>query len=468
MTTSLGRAALRFGFALLVFAALMTALLAQPAKRMSDFDQVFYLTIAFDLDHHGVFSNGIFDAVDSTRATPPPGMFFTPLYPFVIFGAMKLDPRFARAVDCTIEANEKHRDLATCEIYARPINLLHALFLAIGVLAVARAGELIFPDGLVFYIAGVLAAVGLAAEAELFSYIMTESIAFATFSLAGLALVHALATWRVMNFAWAGLAFGIACLTRPSYLALVPVTLVLISVAVQFSPRGQPRPWVRGMNAFAIAVSVVLAPWLARNAISVGKLSFTEEYGAAVLIERFAFNEMTAREFALAFPYCVPTIGPALVARFAGAQAAARFEWNQPRSFFEQGRARRIALIEAHARLDPIIGNVVRAELGKGWRRHLATMIPLAWCGLWVGGVWSLALLPVFVVALVTAWRASKPLFLIYAAPALLLVGAHGLLANHYPRYNLGLIGPVAVGTAWIIARALRACRAAREAHSGT
>jgi len=41
----------------------------------------------------------------------------------------------------------------------------------------------------------------------------------------------------------------------------------------------------------------------------VGKWGLTEEYGSATLIERFAYNDMTAWEFMLAFPYCVPGIG---------------------------------------------------------------------------------------------------------------------------------------------------------------
>ena len=51
--------------------------------------------------------------------------------------------------------------------------------------------------------------------------------------------------------------------------------------------------------------------------------------------------------------------------------------------------------------------------------------------------------------------RRRRALFLIYAAPAILLVGVHAAIANHYPRYNLGLIGPFAVGAAWVIARAV-------------
>jgi len=42
----------RIALVLLVFAALSTAILLRPAKKMGDFDQSFYLTIAYDIVHH--------------------------------------------------------------------------------------------------------------------------------------------------------------------------------------------------------------------------------------------------------------------------------------------------------------------------------------------------------------------------------------------------------------------------------
>jgi len=39
----------------------MTALiLSRPAWRLQDFDQTFYIAIAYDLDKYGIFSNGDF------------------------------------------------------------------------------------------------------------------------------------------------------------------------------------------------------------------------------------------------------------------------------------------------------------------------------------------------------------------------------------------------------------------------
>jgi hypothetical protein len=237
-----------------------------------------------------------------------------------------------------------------------------------------------------------------------------------------------------------------------SFLPLAPVLLCLVVAYAPWAPENRGG-WPRHAAALTVAFAIAIAPWLARNYVSVGKLRFTEEYGSATLVERFAFNAMTAREFFAAFAYCVPAVGPPAVARLFGADAMRRFEWNEPGSFFETGRARRMQLVAAHTRLDPIITDLVGEEMRRNGWRHLMTTAPLAWCGAWVAGVWSLAILPLFVWACVVAVRRGETLFVVYAVPALMLVGVHAAIANHYARYNLGLIGPFAVGAAWVMSR---------------
>lgn len=445
--------ALRIAFTAAIAFILLAAISSRPTKRLIDFDQSFYLTIAYDLGRYGVFSNGVFDQVDSTATAPPPGMFFSPLYPWIIFGAMKVDHRFNDAVVCSILANEKHRSLSDCEIYAWPMHIAHAAFLVIGVLAIAMAGEIISGGVWAFYLAGSLAAAGLAAEAELLSYIMTESIAFALFSVAGTAVLMALNNGRTAFWGAAGFAAGFSCLVRPSYLLLIPITACIILINARWLKSGERITWGRHLVASVAGALIVLTPWLARNVISLGKVGFTEEYGAATLIERFAFNGMTGREFVAAFPYCVPGIGRPLTNALIGSEATGRFEWNEQGSFFEQGRSRRTVLVETYGRLDPIMPELLRTELRRDWWRHIATTVPLAWCGVWVSGIWSLLLIPAFAWALVDALRRRQPLFALYAIPALLFVVVHAALANHYPRYNLGLIGPISVGAAWLAVR---------------
>jgi hypothetical protein len=87
----------------------------------------------------------------------------------------------------------------------------------------------------------------------------------------------------------------------------------------------------------------------------------------------------------------------------------------------------------------------------RGWW-YLAVAVPLGWCGMWVGGYLGLLLVPMFAWAAVASVRRSKPLFLLYAAPPFVMLALHALLANHYTRYNLILIGPFCAGAAWLMA----------------
>jgi len=458
----------RVVFGVVVFAVLAGAILTRPPKWLTHFDQSLYLTIAYDLNHHGVFSNGVFDDVDSTAGAPPPGMFFAPLYPSLIVVVSKLDPRFARAIDCSVEADHHVRDAAECEAYATPMHITHALLLTTAVLAIAFAAQLIFADRRVFWLAGTLALAALLPDADLFSFVMTESLTISLYSLVALALVASVKRPRTGSFVLLGVLLGLLCLTRTSYVVLMPLMLGLIVFAGLWIARADRGAIARQALAFALAWLVVLGPWVVRNGLSVGKWNLTEEYGSASLIERFAFDDMTAREYALAFPYCLPAIGPPVVAWAFGSDAMRRFVYDMPESFFHVGRLHRDKLVEAHGRLDPLIANVIRDELrARGWR-YLLVSLPLAWCGLWVGGVLGLILVPLFASACIAAVRRSQPLFLVYAAPAVAMLGLHAALANHYTRYNLILIGPFSIGAAWMITRVAFALTRSDSARAAT
>jgi hypothetical protein len=162
---------------------------------------------------------------------------------------------------------------------------------------------------------------------------------------------------------------------------------------------------------------------------------------------------MTVREFLLSFPYCLPAIGPPLVHAAFGEGAMDRFVYYTPKSFFHAGRSTRDKLVEAHGRLDPLIGGIVVNEMRDNWWRHLLVSVPLGWCGLWVGGALGLALVPLFAAAALLARGPSHRLLLIYAAPAVAMLGMHALIANGETRYNLILIGPLAVAGAWGVLR---------------
>jgi 4-amino-4-deoxy-L-arabinose transferase-like glycosyltransferase len=446
----------------LAFVVLATAITSRLPKTLSDFDQSFYLTIAYDLDRHGVFSNGVFDSVDSSHEVPPPGMFFVPGYPLVVLAAMKLDARFAEAVECTV-INQQN-DSAHCEPYETPIRIIHAALLALGVVAVALAGSVMFGSTRVFWIAGALATAGLAVEADIFSYVMTESI---TFSLYSLTMLFAALAWQRGNLTWwglTGLLLGLLCLTRPSFVILIPGLLLLIAASSRLlDAKTRPSAW-RGAAVFVTVVALTIGPWILRNHFSVGKWGLSEEYGSAVLIERFAYNDMRPMEFLTAFPYCTPGLGDLLFDQVYGRDSMHRFMFHTRDSFFHAGRGRRDMLVSEHGRLDPLIGNIVREEMRTNWWRHLLVSIPLAWCGMWAGWIVSLILIPLFAYASVRIIQKREPVLLFYAAPAIMMLGLHAAVANHYTRYNLILIGPTAVGAAWMISAWLQNARSQWQA----
>jgi hypothetical protein len=339
------------------------------------------------------------------------------------------------------------------------MHLIHAALLALGVIAMALSAELIFTSSVVFWLTGILATLALLPDADLFAFVMTESVTFAVYSIAALALVWALQTPRVPRIVLAGCLFGLLCLTRASFAVLAPVAIGLLVVNGRWLSRAPWRTVGAQALVFALAWLAIVGPWLARNAVSVGTWGLTEEYGSAALIERFAYDDMSAREFGLAFPYCLPVIGEPVIDRAFGPQAMERFVYYTPKSFFHVGRAHRDKLVEAHGRLDPLIKDLIRDEMReRGWQ-YVLVSVPLGWCGLWVGGLLGLALVPLFVAACIMAVRRSKPLFLLYATPPLVMLALHAAVANHYTRYNLILIGPFCAGAAWIIAEAAAAWR---------
>src|SRR5450759_757910 len=77
-----------------------------------------------------------------------------------------------------------------------------------------------------------------------------------------------------------------------------------------------------------------------------------------------------------------------------GKDSMHRFVYHTRDSFFHVGRGRRDTLVKEYGRLDPRIADIVLDEMRANWWRHLLVSIPLGWCGMWVGWLWSLLLGP--------------------------------------------------------------------------
>ena len=432
-----------------VFVFLTVTLLTREPPAIEGFDQGFYLTIAYDLDRHHTYTNGIFGPAGSETEAPPPGMFFMPLYPMLEWALMQVDARYAAAIACANQIRYHRADHKPCVPYSRPMMIVHALLLTIGIMAIGFAARLMLASPWALPVTAAIATLGIFSHATLFSYMMTELLAFCLYSLATLAFLLAVQRGALRYFAFAGVLTALVGLARPSFLALAPL-FILLFVLQRWPFRRSAIPAAR-IALFALCFGLTLLPWATRNAISVGKFGLTEEYGPQQIVERFGYNKMTLREGLMAFPAALPQIGVSLTGALFGTEGMRRFGWSEPDGFYVTGMERRHRLIAEHGRIGPVIVPLVLAELRENWWKWILTTIPIAWCGLWVGQLWGLVLIPIFAGVAVSAIRRGNSLFLLYAIPALAMGLLHGALANHNVRYNIGFIGPISIAAAYVV-----------------
>lgn len=259
---------------------------------------------------------------------------------------------------------------------------------------------------------------------------------------------------------------GLLVLARPSFLVLGPLFVVLFAVRPGF-------PWKRsaaGMLLFACCLCTTILPWSVRNYVSVGKFGLTEEYGSQQIIERFGYNSTTLAEGLAAFPAALPQVGRDLTGAVLGEDVLHRMSWGpDDDTFYHVGVAHRWELIKlTSGHVDSVIWPIISQEMRENWWRHALTTLPIAWTGMWVGQTWGLTLVPIFLFMLIAAIRQRRTLFIMYAAPAMVMVLVHGAAANQNVRYNFGLIGPISVAAVSFAFLAMRRRQLSPGAFSGT
>src|SRR5262245_46376188 len=114
---------LTLGVILMICAVLWSRAAMRP---LSEYDQPFYIGIAYDLRNTGRFTDGFVFANTDVGQIRPSGMRFSPLYPALVAVAMAVDTNFAHAVDCVVNSNAK--DLS-CPAAAGLVRLMQFLML---------------------------------------------------------------------------------------------------------------------------------------------------------------------------------------------------------------------------------------------------------------------------------------------------------------------------------------------------
>lgn len=419
---------------LMVACALLALQIAPKTIRAPMTDEYCYLGIAADLIEHGVFSNGCFREPGGGIAS---GRFFAPAYPLFLAGAAALDPTLRTTIVCH-GRNEATGGKGCPDGFGSLIAIqggLAALSALLIFLVAREAGG----SSVVAWLTMLLAL----ASGELATYArayLTETLAFLAFFAFLLGLVRGIARGSGAALALAGAALGLAILTRPSYLLLLPVTtcgLLLLPVLRRGPAWPKALLW---SGAFALLGLLVILPWSLRNAGLFGDPALTQGYGGFIFAQRLSYDRMSAAEWAVAFIYWLPDFGDRLAAGLFRPELYARLGFNDHQTFYKLGvEDGRRALAQGQD-----IAELAVLTAG-AWAKHAAVTLPLMLRGLWAGKYLGLIGLAATGPALVLMWRAGRlPLYLAMLLPPLVMAGVHAFVSVNVVRYNVPMIAPFA------------------------
>ena len=427
------------GALLLVLLVLGTLWRQQSVRPFSEFDQPFYLGIAYDLRHSGRFTDGYFFAQPGPDGLRPSSMRFTPLYPAFLAAVAQIDGALRDNIDCLVAGLGQNRacDRAAPVMRTLQFTELAAVFWLIWWLGGAVLGSR--PLGWITLGVSLMTAPLLLRSAD---YLMTEMTCLLLTTAATACGIQALAAPRRWRWAAAaGVLLALATLTRPAFFYLIFAVIFAGAFAAARVRRGWPA-----LAGFAAAATLTLAPWFVRNAIVLGRPALSFGYASHTLVQRIAYDTMTWREYGMSFVCWLPD-GNAFGRWIAGPGACDRFGWSDPNSFYLIGQRRLLdeTLVRAGGyahHMNYLLHTYIFAM--PLW--HAMVTIPLALRGAYVAHWWGFLLFGACVWCTVAALRQGQWRFLVVALPAWFMLGLNAAVAVNQVRYNYMLIPPYALG----------------------
>ncbi|MFW5654879.1 MAG: glycosyltransferase family 39 protein [Roseicyclus sp.] len=463
----------------LVFAAILVA--SQPTVSELRGDARQNLSVALTLADRGLYRDT--STVDSRRETYP---YFRrePVYPFLFAAVAGLRGDTAGIAECAASADLPEPCRAPI---ATILNITGAVFFVVALVSVGQV--VVLTTGSQLAAMAALNATGL-------------SIGFQDNALNGLtevpmAAMMALSAWftalawrdlRARYLALAGLAAGLAALTKVVFAPYIAVLLAILALAFAASRRIGVVPAFRALVLCALGFALPVAGWATRNHVAAGEFALVDNRSIGVLHVRASYNAMSWPEYWMGYLYYTPHIRDTLPQRDIDPALYARFDTGNPEGFRRAAQEHyRTRLIEVSSdTFDPVnspdvptkldfsdeqIAQVTaeaRAEILAHPRLHLRTVPLLAYRGTfieqgfgfadranaplrygalegaslrlrglsetWVNIAGAAALLLAPILGAL-AWRSWLP-FLV-CLPALYLHGIYALVSHFIPRYAL-------------------------------
>ncbi len=431
--------------AILVIAAVLGVLWPRAKTQpLNLFDQAFYIGIAHDLRLTGTFTNGFTYEPNRIDQPATPGMRFTPLYPALVAVAAAIDPRFDRGMTCLVQGRGQNR---ACPRGATVIRTAQFLMLALFYWLLWWISGRVSGRERTAWISLGLALLTAPDMLNYVNYVMTEITALTLATAATAAAVQGI-TRPSGRLGWcllAGLLAGLAALTRPAFLYLFLIAGG-VALLVALTRRAGGRLAAAG---FLLAGALVIAPWIARNAIVMGDPALTAGYGPHVLNERIAFDEMSWREYGLSFLCWLPD-GNGMGKVLFGTETCHRFQLDlTPDTFYGIGNG---ALMQqslaASGGWPHMTGYLIRTYILPHPVKHALVTVSLALRGLWISHYWGFVLAPICLGVTLRAWQRRDLPFLAISLPAWFMLLFAAAISVNQTRYNLMLILPFALSGA--------------------
>lgn len=424
------------------------------------FDQPVYLSIAYDIVHEARITDGTAWGVPHADPARPPGMARTPLYPLFLAATAELDPAFNRSLSCLV----RNAAARACPQQAPLPRFLQFLMvagvylmlwrIAIRVTGSLRIGWLSLGVGLLTAPILLHCAVRLMTEA-LALFCITAALLAAVEMVKGRAPIR----WALL----AGVMTGLAALTRPPFAYLLPAAAIM---AVPLLIRATQRwRWAALLAVFLLAGFGTMAPWIARNAIVLGRPALTADYAQIPLLQRVAYDAMDWRQYAV-FNLCALPDGAGLGSLLVKPNACATFGYDMtPGSFYQIGSTTLVRQTAAAAggtasQASYVLDHyVIRHPV---W--HAIVSLPMAVEGLCIDHYWGLVLA---LLCMPLTWRAARrgdAAMLAVTLPGWFMLVFYAALSPNQTRYNLMLIIPFALAGGMALDRLWRkaASRAVR------
>ncbi|HWK46733.1 MAG TPA: hypothetical protein VNT30_18580, partial [Stellaceae bacterium] len=256
---------------LLILAILMPLSLRTRVPPLTEFDQKFYVGIAYDLRHEGRFTNGyLFDDTPDGQERPA-GMQFSPIYPGLLALAAWLDPAFDRAIACQAESRGTNQ---ACPDGARLVRGAQLAMLVGFFLLVWRIGTDVGGSRRIGWITLILALVTGGVLVRTGIYAMTETTTLLLSTAATLAAIAAIrgrhrVTWTILT----GVLLSLTALTRPAFLYAYFAACLLGVIVAAWRP--DRRRGLALIAVFAMSAAATMAPWIVRNTVQLGHPAIT-------------------------------------------------------------------------------------------------------------------------------------------------------------------------------------------------